>query len=196
MIGWIPSTLSAFLGATAGEDARRAIMAGAGFDPDIPFRLDASYADAACRRMLDIACAHLGMTEEAAFAAFAPYFLARTREAFPGFFARRRDVRAFLLHQPEVHNTLAAGLREGDRRHVQAKFRVESTPEGARMFYRSANRLAGLYAAVARQVGEDCGQSVAVAFEAGTPADPECVMAIAIAARPATVTPEAGRVAA
>lgn len=180
MIGWVPHVLVAFLDEVGGPDARRAILAEAGFDPDARFRLDADYADAACRRILDAACARLGVSEEAAFALFAPFFLARSREMFPGFFARRPTVRAFLLHQPEVHNTLAAGLAEGERRNVAAKFRAEPTPDGARVFYRSPNRLAGLYAAVARRLGDEFGQPTTVTFEAGGPSDAECVMLIEV----------------
>ena len=99
---------------------------------------------------------------------------------FPAFFARRPTVRAFLLHQPEVHNTLAAGLKEGQRSHVAAKFRVEPMAGGVRVFYRSTNRLAGLYAAVARRLGEEFGQPTTVLYEAGGPGDAECVMAIQV----------------
>lgn len=180
MIGWVPHALAAFLEEISGPDARRAILAEAGFDPDTCFRINANYADAACRRILDVACARLGVTEEAAFTLFAPFFLARSREMFPGFFAHRPTVRAFLLHQPEVHNTLAAGLAEGERQHVARKFRAEAMPGGARVFYRSPNRLAGLYAAVARRLGEEFGQPTTITFEAGGPGDAECVMLIEV----------------
>ena len=183
MIGWVPHLLSAFIEEVAGPAVRREVLAAAGSDPDLPFRLDATYADAACRRILDVACARLGVTEEAAFEAFAPFFLARSRAAFPGFFAHRPDVRDFLLHQPEVHNTLAAGLAEGEREHVARKFRAQALPGGVRIFYRSPNRLAGLYAAVARRLGEECGQTVTVVFEAGCATDEECIIALAVGAR-------------
>jgi len=181
MIGWVPSVLSAFVAEVGGPDARRTVLAAAGFDPDTAFRIDASYADTQCRRMVDAACGHFDMSEEAAFEAFAPFFLKRSRAMFPGFFAHRPNVRSFLLHQPEVHNTLAAGLQEGQRTHVASKFRVEPTPGGVRVFYRSDNRLAGLYAAVARQLGVEFGQPTTVHFEAGGPGDAECVMAIEVA---------------
>jgi hypothetical protein len=180
MIGWVPYVLSEFLAASVGEELRRDIIREAGFDPDETLRINKVYADASCRRILDASCRRLGMSEEDAFTAFAPFFLARSRAMFPGFFLHRPTVRAFLLHQPEVHNTLAAGLQEGQRSHVADKFRVEALPGGVRVFYRSSNRLAGLYAAVARQLGVECGQATEVRFEAGTPADAECVMLVSV----------------
>ena len=181
MIGWVPYSLSAFLDEVAGTTLRREIVEEAGFDPDMQFRIDKSYSDALCRRILDVACERLAVTEEQAFELFAPFFLKRSREMFPGFFSRRPTVRSFLLHQPEVHNTLAAGLDIGERGHVCAKFRVEEVPGGARVFYRSVNRLAGLYAAVAKQLGKEFGEPTNVTFEAGGPKDPECVMIVHIA---------------
>ena len=180
MIGWVPYVLSAFIEEAGGPAARREVLLAAGFDADEGFRINAGYADAQCRRLLDAACIHFGMSEDAAFEAFAPFFLRRSREMFPAFFARRPCVRAFLLHQPEVHNTLAAGLAAGQRDHVARKFRVEPTMDGIRVFYRSANRLAGLYAAVARRLGEEFGQPTTVRFEAGGPGDEECIMAIEV----------------
>ena len=180
MIGWVPFVLSGFIEETGGTETCRSILAEAGFDPDETFRLDASYPDAQCRRMLDVACARFGISEEATFEAFAPFFLRKAREMFPAFFVRRPTMRAFLLHQPEVHNTLSAGLKEGHRSHVAAKFRVEPMPGGVRVYYRSANRLAGLYAAIARRLGEEFGEPTTVFFEAGKPCDAECVMAIQV----------------
>ncbi|WP_161993506.1 heme NO-binding domain-containing protein [Muricoccus nepalensis] len=181
----MPYLLSAFLEETAGPAVRGEILAEAGFDPNEAFRIDAGYADRQCRRILDAACARLGLSEEAAFAAFAPFFLDRSRTMFPAFFNRRPRVRDFLLHQPEVHNTLAAGLKEGQRDHVAAKFRVEPMPGGVRVFYRSENRLAGLYAAVACRLGEEFGEPTRVRYEAGGPGDAECIMAVEVLEQPA-----------
>jgi hypothetical protein len=178
MIGWVPFLLSAFIEEAAGPQLRREVLAEAGFDPDEPIRINASYADGRCRHILDVACRRIGLSEEQAFESFAPFFLRRSRAMFPGFFAHRPTVRAFLLHQPEIHNTLAAGLHEGQRCHVAGKFRVEPTPGGVRVFYHSANRLAGLYAAVARRLGEEFGQPTHVRFEAGGPGDAECIMLV------------------
>jgi hypothetical protein len=183
VIGWVPYVMSAFFHHVGGEETCRAILAEAGFDAAIRFRLDASYADAACRRLLDAACARLGVTEAQAFALFAPFFLEHARQAFPAFFSSARTVRDFLLHQPEVHNTLSAGLPDRERGEVAAKFRIETLPGGElRVFYRSPNRLAGLYAAIALRLGEELNQPVGIVFEAGGPADRECVMRIATAA--------------
>ena len=187
MIGWVPYVLSAFIEEAGGPGARREVLLAAGFDAEEGFRINASYADAACRRLLDAACLHFGMSEDEAFEAFAPFFLRRSREMFPAFFAHRPCVRAFLLHQPEVHNTLAAGLAAGQRDSVARKFRVEPMEGGLRVFYRSANRLAGLYAAVARRLGEELGQPTSVRFEAGGPGEAECIMAIEVQGQTAQV---------
>ena len=187
MIVWVPYLLSAFFEEVGGVMARREILADAGLDPEMPFRIDASYADAHCRQMLDVACVRFGITETEAFEQFAPFFLARSRAMFPGFFLHRPTGRAFLLRQPEVHNTLAAGLQEGQRTHVAGKFRKEAIPEGVRVFYRSPNRLAGLYAAVARCLGEEFGQSAHVRFEVGGPGDAECIMVVEINDDPSRV---------
>lgn len=180
MIGWVPHVMAAFLDEVAGVDVRRTVLAEAGFAPDVGFRLHADYPDAACRRILDAACRNLGVTEEQAFALFAPFFLARARGAFPAFFAARPCLRDFLLHQPTIHETLSAGLAAGRRGEVAAKFRVEATAQGVRVFYRSPNRLAGLYAAIADCLGRELGQPVTVRFEAGGPSDPECILLVDI----------------
>lgn len=175
--------MCAFFEEIAGQETCRAILAEAGFDQETRFRLDAHYADAACRRILDAACRQLGVTEELAFARFAPFFLGQARSMFPAFFDNHPTVRSFLLHQPEVHNVLSAGLLNHQRSLVASKFRVEAAAGGVRVFYRSPNRLAGLYAAVAKQLGEELGQPARVTFEAGSPAEAECVMLVEIAAR-------------
>lgn len=180
MIGWVPYVLSAFIEEVAGPSARRDILAGAGLEPDIRFRIDSNYADAVCRRILDGACAYLRVTEDQAFDAFAPFFLQKARDMFPGFFDQRPDVRAFLLHQPEVHNTLSAGLIEGDRSLVASKFRIEPADGGLKVFYRSPNRMAGLYVAVAEELGRELGQPTRVRFLAGGPRDAECVMIVEV----------------
>lgn len=182
MIGWVPRVLVGFLDEVGGVEARRAILADAGLDPDAAqFRLDTDVPDPACRRIIEAACARLGVTEAQAFALFAPYFLAAARAAFPGFFRGVAGARDFLLRQPAIHNSLAAGLRDPQRRAVADKFRVEAVPRGVRVHYNSPNRLAALYAAVAHELARGFGETARVRFEAGGPDDARCTMLVELA---------------
>lgn len=192
MIGWVPRVLVGFLDEIAGVEARRAILADAGLDPDAAqFRLGTDVPDPACRRVVEAACARLGVTEAQAFDLFAPYFLATARATFPGFFRGTAGTRDFLLRQPAIHNSLAAGLRDPQRRAVADKFGVEPTPRGVRVHYNSPNRLAALYAAVARELARGFGEAADVRFEAGRPDDARCTMLVELA--PAGAEPTAAR---
>ena len=196
MIGWVPKVLVGFLDQIAGADTRRTILADAGLDPEgAEFRLDRDVPDPACRKVIEAACARLGVTEAQAFTLFAPYFLAAARAAFPGFFRKVTGTRAFLLGQPAIHNCLAAGLRDPQRRAVADKFRVEATPGGVRVFYNSPNRLAALYVAVAHELAKSYGEAVEIGFEAGGPESEKCTMSVELAPV-AVATPDRAAVAA
>lgn len=196
MIGWVPHVLVGFLDQVGGAGTRRAILADAGLDPDATrFRLDTDLPDPAYRQVIEAACARLGVTEAQAFALFAPYFLARAHDAFPGFFRGVSGTREFLLRQPAIHNCLAAGLRDPQRRAVADKFRVEATPHGVRVHYNSPNRLAALYVAVAQELAKSYGEAVEVVFEAGAPDDQACTMLVELVPV-AVVEPEAASAAA
>ena len=187
MIGWVPKVLVGFLDQIAGESTRRTILADAGLDPEgTEFRLDRDVPDPACRKVIEAACARLGVTEAQAFALFAPYFLGAARAAFPGFFRKAAGTRAFLLGQPAIHNCLAAGLRDPQRRAVADKFRVEATPGGVRVFYNSPNRLAALYVAVAHELAKSYGEVVKTGFEAGSPENEKCTISVELAPVAAT----------
>lgn len=182
MIGWIPRLLVEFLDGVGGVEARRAILADAGLDPDATrFRMDTDVPDPTCRRIVEAACARLGVTEAQAFALFAPFFLTAARAAFPGFFRGVTGTRAFLLRQPAIHNSLAAGLRDPQRRAVADKFRVQAVPGGVRVHYASPNRLAALYDAIAHELARGFGETARVSFEAGGPDDARCVILVELA---------------
>ena len=179
MIGWIPRLLVEFLDEVGGAEVRRSVLADAGLDPDaVRFRMDTDLPDPACRRILEAACARLAVTEAQALTLFAPYFLAAARATFPGFFRGAVGVRDFLLRQPAIHNSLAAGLRDPQRRAVANKFRAEAVPGGVRVRYNSPNRLAAFYVAIAHELARSFGEAVDVRFEAGGPGDARCVMLI------------------
>lgn len=176
MIGWVPHVIGHFLNSVGGDGLRRAVMLEAGFDPDSAFRLNEGYDDTSCRRILDVAAARLGLTEAEVFEAFAPFFLDQAHGSFSAFLTPGDSLRAVLLAQPHVHDTLSAGLNAEERAQVTSKFMVVPTTSGVRVLYRSANRLAGLYAAIARRLGERFGETVFVRFTAGGPEDAECIM--------------------
>jgi heme-NO-binding protein len=191
VIGWIPRVLTGFLDEVGGPEARRAILAEAGLDPEAAgFRMDTDLPDPACRRIVEAACARLGVTEARAFALFAPHFLAAARATFPGFFRGAAGTRDFLLRQPAIHNSLAAGLRDPQRRAVADKFRVEATPRGVRVFYGSPNRLAALYVAIARELAGGFGEALDLRFEAGGPEDAACTILVEV--RPASAADRPG----
>ncbi len=197
MIGWIPCVLVKFLDEVAGPGAREAILADAGLTLDASdFRMDTDLPDPACRRVIEAACARLGLTEADALDAFAPFFLRAARATFPGFFRGVTDTRTFLLRQPGIHNSLAAGLRDTQRRAVASKFRVEALPGGLRLHYNSPNRLAALYAAVARELALSFGERVAVRFESGGPSDARCTLIVTVLAAAGAGTAEAAMEAA
>lgn len=179
MIGWVPYVLVGFLDQIGGAETRRAALADVGLDPDATrFHLDTDLPDPACRRIIEASCARLGVTEVQAFALFAPYFLTRARTDFPGFFRGVAGTREFLLRQPAIHNCLAAGLRDPQRRAVADKFRVEATPRGVRVHYNSPNRLAALYVAVAQELARGYDEAVEIGFEAGGPEDQACTILV------------------
>ena len=193
MIGLIPRLLVEFIDEVGGPDVRHAILADAGLDPEAArFRIDTDVPDPACRRLIDVACVRLGVTEAQALSLFAPFFLAAARATFPGFFRGATGTRDFLLRQPAIHNSLAAGLRNPQRRAVADKFRAEAVPGGVRVHYNSPNRLAALYVAIAYELGRSFGEVVEVHFEAGGPEHAKCVMVVeAVPARAVSADPAA-----
>lgn len=190
MIGWVPHVLVGFLDQVGGVDVRKASLTDAGLDPEATrFRLDTDVPDPACRRLVEAACARLGVAEAQAFVLFAPYFLDRAYASFPGFFRGVTGTREFLLRQPAIHNCLAAGLRDPQRRAVADKFRVEGVPRGVRVHYNSPNRLATLYVALVHQLASRHGEAAEVVFEAGGAEDEACTMRVELAPI-VTVEPE------
>jgi hypothetical protein len=188
VIGWVPLVVVGFLDEIAGVETRKAILTDAGLDPEaVRFRLDTDLPDPAGRRIIEAACARLGVTEDVAFTLFAPYFLRRARGSFPGFFKGVSGTRAFLLNQPAIHNSLATGLRDPQRRAVADKFRVVATPNGLRVHYNSPNRMAALYVAVAHELAKSYGESIAISFQAGTPDSVTCVMQVNLVVAGASV---------
>lgn len=181
MIGWVPHVMVGFFDQIAGIELRKTILADAGLDPEAThFRLDTDVPDPACRRIIEAACTRLGVTELQAFTLFAPYFLKSAQTAFPGFFRGVTGTRDFLLRQPAIHNCIAAGLLETQRKAVADKFHVEPTPHGLRLYYNSPNKLVNLYIAIAHEMATGYGEAAKITFEQGDAESGVCTLHIEI----------------
>lgn len=181
MIGWVPHVIVGFLDDIGGVKLRRSILLDAGLNLDESnFRLDEDIPDPACRHILDSACKLLEISELEAFTLFAPYFLNRARNAFPGFFKNIIGTREFLLRQPKIHNCIAAGLSCDAQRSVEDKFYIDNIPEGVRVYYNSPNRFAGLYISITYEIAKNYGEKVNINFDHGGIESKSCIMNIII----------------
>jgi hypothetical protein len=80
-------------------------------------------------------------------------FFEDTLSRFPAWYAMCKTSREFLEMQPEIHNTFGVGLqRPEDRDAVRPKFRLEKFDDELVVHYRSANRMCGIYKAIAQRV--------------------------------------------
>jgi hypothetical protein len=164
MIGIIQDVLLELLERHGGLELRRAVLERAGCDPDQQYRMDRNYPDAECLALIEAARELTGLSQEAIEAAYADAFLERARGLFPRFFAMSTSSRDFLRRQVAIHSVLGASLRSEEERRASAdKFTVEDCEDGSvQVHYRSANRLCGLYCALAHAVARDYGEVIAV----------------------------------
>ena len=164
MLGIIPHTVDQYLKTRVAPEARARILGRAGFPDGQTFRLDTEYDDEACCALVDAIATETGTTTETVFEEIAAFFLDWAERTFSGFFKTAPDTRGFLLLQPEIHNSLACGLRTSGQRKVADKFRVEALPDGVRMHYRSSNRLGYFYCALARCLAARRGEVAEISF--------------------------------
>lgn len=164
MIGLIQHVLLHLLDDSGVVGARAEVLRRVGLPEDTHFRLDTDYDDAQAEALLDAACAVLQITREQAFAAYARAFLADTRQRFPAFYAMSADSRAFLARQAAIHNVMASGLRNPDRRRqINDKFQITALDDGdLRVHYNSPRRWCGLYLALAHEVAQLYGDRLEV----------------------------------
>ena len=165
MIGLIQQTLLHMMDSSGVPGAREEVLRRAGLPPDTHFRIDTDYDDTQVDALLQHACDVLQVTQEQAFEAFATVFLADTRERFPAFYAMSADSRAFLARQAAIHNVMASGLRNPDRRsQINDKFQIAALDNGdLRVHYNSPRGWCGLYLALARQVAQLYGDRLEIA---------------------------------
>lgn len=167
MLGIIPHTVDQYLRINVTPEIRAAILARAGYANEQRFRLDTEYDDEACCALMKAMADETGCTAESVFDALAVFFLDWAERSFPGFFAAAPDTRGFLMLQPEIHNSLACGLRANEQRKVADKFKVVPLPDGIRMHYKSGNRLGYFYCALARSLAQRRGEIAEIAFIEG-----------------------------
>lgn len=164
MLGIIPHTVDQYLRGCVPPTVREAILVRAGFPEGQRFRLDTEYSDGASCALIEAIAVETGTTTKSVFNQVAAFFIDWAERTFPGFFAAAPDTRSFLLLQPEIHNSLACGLRSSGQRTVADKFRVVALPDGLRVYYRSPNRLAYFYCALARCLAARRGEVAEISF--------------------------------
>lgn len=153
MVGMIHLIFFDLIDRCGGAAAVAAVRARAGLEPGQVYRLDAAYDDGEWQRLLEAGCATLGLEPAAAEDALAEHFLRDALVRWPMWFRMSGDSRSFLLRQPAIHNSLAAGLvAPADRRAVEDKFSAALSGEDLIVHYRSPNRHCGLYKALAIRI--------------------------------------------
>lgn len=183
MLGIIPHTVDQYLRGRVSSEVRKSIFGQAGFLEEQRFRLDTEYSDETCRALIDAIALETKTTTESVFEEIAEFFINWAEHHFSGFFAAAPDTRSFLMLQPNIHNSLACGLRSGYRQKVADKFRVEELPDGVRMHYRSSNRLGYFYCALARCLAARRGEVAETCFVEGDPGAPTAIIEVKL--RPA-----------
>ncbi len=163
MVGLICKVLIDFVRATGGDAAVNKVKLQAQVPPAQEYKLNGVYDDAEWRRLVGAACAVLGITADQAEADFADFFFKDSLGRWPMWFKMSRNSREFLLRQPAIHNSLAAGVsEEAQRTAIADKFRIEATDDGLVTHYRSANGHCGLYRALARCIINHYGDEATV----------------------------------
>ena len=153
MVGLIFKVLMDLVKTAGGDEAVAQVRLRAQVLPEQEYKLNAVYDDGEWRRLVGAACEVLGLTAEQAETAYAEHFLQDSLARWPMWFRMSGNSREFLLRQPAIHNSLAAGVSEEAQRNAIAdKFRIETTDDGLITHYRSANGHCGLYKALARGV--------------------------------------------
>ena len=178
MIGLIQKLLLDMVQDIGGAQAVQEVKRRTGLAPDFEYRLDTDYDNEEAQRLLDNACAVLGVDRDTAFGHYARHFLRDALERFPTFFRLSANARELLARQPAIHNMLASGLRDPDkRRRVNDKFALDNPADGPLVVhYRSPKAWCGLYFALAREVGHHYGEAVRIeVLQCRKRGDGECV---------------------
>jgi len=180
MIGLVHVILFDLIERQAGVSGVAAVRARAGVPSDRQYRLNAAYDDGEWHRLLAATCSLLAHSPEAAEEALAAHFFRDALERWPMWFRMSRDSRSFLMRQPAIHNSLAAGLSSpAERRAVEDKFRAEVDGEDLVVIYRSPNRHCRLYRTLAALIIEHYGDAAEITeSECQSAGAPACAMRI------------------
>lgn len=182
MIGLIQSILLDMVRELGGDAALAEVKRRAELAPEFEYRIDTDYDNDEARRLLESACAVLGIDQEQAFKHYARYFLRNVLTRFPAFFDISNNARELLARQPAIHNMLASGLRDAAKREaINDKFAVNDPPNAPlEVHYRSGNSWCGLYIALAHEVGAHYGETLDIRVEkCRKRGDPECLFCLA-----------------
>jgi hypothetical protein len=153
MVGLICKVLIDLVRTAGGDEAVAKVMQRANVTTGSEFKLSAVYDDAQWQRLLGAACETLAVTPEQAEEAYADFFVKDALARWGTWFHMSRNSREFLMRQPAIHNSLAAGVsEEAQRTAIADKFHIEPTDSGIVTHYRSANGHCGLYKALARRI--------------------------------------------
>ena len=143
---------------------RDRVLRRAGLPIDTRFQISTEYSDDQFMALLRASQQETGLARSQLMELYAQHFLAYAEHLFPRFFSMSSGARDFLIRQPVIHASFAAGLRGVESRQaVVDKFILTSGEDGSlEVRYRSANRLCDLYQALARALGLRYSESVEV----------------------------------
>lgn len=163
MIGLVHTILFDLIERQAGASGVATVRARAGVPADRDYRLNAAYDDAEWHRLLAATCSLLAISPDTAEEALAAHFFRDALERWPMWFRMSRDSRSFLMRQPAIHNSLAAGLGSAEERQaVEDKFRAEADGEDLVVTYHSTNRHCRLYRRLAALIIEHYGDKAEI----------------------------------
>jgi hypothetical protein len=163
VVGLISKIFMELVQTAGGDDAVRQVKMKAKVPLEKDFKLNTVYDDREWRALVGAACEVLGITAEQAEAAYADFFFKDALNRWPMWFQMSKNSREFLLRQPAIHNSLAAGVSEEHQRTAVAdKFNIDMTTDGLVTHYRSGNGHCGLYKALAQRVIDHYGDEARI----------------------------------
>lgn len=162
MIGIIQKVLLDLLEQTGGLALKQAVLARVNLHSDTTFRIDQNYSDEQCLALIHATIAETGLPENDVNQLYAKAFIAEAQRLFPRFFEMSKSSEEFLLRQATVHAVMASGLQHAEeRKQVTDKFNATRLSQGiVQIEYRSANRLCGLFKALAHEVADFYNEQV------------------------------------
>ncbi len=153
MLGYPFKPMLQAIEAKGGSAAVAEVKRRAGVPPERTYRMNETYADDECQRLLVAAGDFLDLCLEETCDLWAEAFLKDTRKRFPVWYQMCANSRALLEYHPEIHIGFAAGLADPKASQaVTDKFRLEKLQQELIVHYRSPNRLCMLYRALAQRV--------------------------------------------